>query len=30
MTQDESQFVKAFMNKYEQLFKDLGKEIKDF
>jgi hypothetical protein len=30
MTRDESQFVEAFMNEYEQLFEDLGKEIKDF
>ena len=30
MTQDESQFVEAFMSEYEQLFEDLGKEIKDF
>ena len=30
MTREESQFVEAFMKEYEQLFEDLGKEIKDF
>jgi hypothetical protein len=30
MTREESQFVKVFMKEYEQLFEDLGKEIKDF
>ena len=30
MTRDELQFVEAFMNEYEQLFEDLGKEVNDF
>ncbi len=30
MTRDESQFIEIFMKEYEQLFEDLGKEIKDF
>ena len=30
MTQDESDFVEAFMKEHAQLFEDLGNEIRDF
>lgn len=30
MSQDESDFIDAFMKEHEQLFEDLGNEIKDF
>lgn len=30
MNQEETEFVEKFMKKHEQLFEDLGKEIKNF
>ena len=30
MNRDEAKFIEAFMKENEQLFEDLGKEIKDF
>jgi hypothetical protein len=30
MNQDESDFIDAFMKEYEQLFEDLGNEVRDF
>jgi hypothetical protein len=30
MNQDETKFIEEFMKENEQLFEDLGKEIKDF
>jgi len=30
MNQDETKFIEEFMKENEQLFDDLGKEIKDF
>lgn len=30
MNQNEAKFIEEFMKKNEQLFEDLGKEIKDF
>jgi len=30
MSQDETKFIEEFMKENEQLFEDLGKEIKDF
>jgi len=30
MSQDETKFMEEFMKENEQLFEDLGKEIKDF
>jgi len=30
MSQDKAKFIEEFMKENEQLFEDLGKEIKDF
>jgi hypothetical protein len=30
MNRDEAKFIEEFMKENEQLFEDLGKEIKDF
>ena len=30
MSQDEAKFIEEFMKENEQIFEDLGKEIKDF
>ena len=30
MSQDEAKFIEEFIRENEQLFEDLGKEIKDF